>query len=410
MKRIYVFVMVLLLFGIFACSAPVLPSVPTPLPFVPEPAKSDAMDVPKLYLAFIQDTLVPRYGLSNLNAVRYLQQSAEPLGMDEQCLGLMGALMADLVEDGIDELIVAVCVQKQTVRGPDQVVSVQVYTCTEGGVQQVPGPEDALVSVVSDESTAYFGSEYSLTLCLGEQKLIYSYFQGETGDSGWERHIAYRMEDGKLQKVMDVENLLGAGEYGVVARVLPDWLEEDLRGVSRVSVKAYGENSVLLYAQALNADEFFILPGEYFDIYTSQQQAMDAVLRPMKNASVKQILDEQWQDNTGLLAWLGKPEPSFSPPPLPTKKPAALEDFILQGRNRAYVYEELDAYTQREIALIRNGMYALSGKIFTKQENIAYFSQCSWYVPAAKDVDSLLNANQRANIDLCVQYEKDHGW
>ena len=218
------------------------------------------------------------------------------------------------------------------------------------------------------------------------------------------------MKDGKLQKAMHVENLLGAGEYGVVARVLPDWLEADLRGVSRVSVEAYGTDSVLLYAQAQNTDEFYILPGEYFDLYANQQQAMDAVLGPLKNVPVRRILDEQWQDDTGLLAWLGKPEPTFSPPPLPTEEPTSLEDFILQGRNREYAYEELDAYTQEEIALVRNGMYALSGKIFNKQENSNYFSQYSWYVPSAKDVDNLLNDDQRANIELCVQYEKDHGW
>jgi hypothetical protein len=373
-------------------------------------AEPDIPDAQTLYLTFIQETLVPQYGLSNMAAVRYLQQSSEPMGMDEKCLGLMSALMADMDDDGIDELIVAVCSENVTAGEPDQTVSVQVYTCTGGGVQRVPGPEDALVSVVSDEGTAYFGSEYSLSLCLGEQKLIYSYFQGETGDSGWEEHIAYRMKDGKLQKAMDVENLLGAGEYGVVARVLPDWLEEDLRGVSRVSVEAYGTDSVLLYAQAQNTDEFYVLPGEYLDLYANQQQAMDAVLGPMKNVPVRRILDEQWQDDTGLLAWLGKPEPTFSPLPLPTEEPTSLEDFILQGRNREYAYEELDAYTQEEIALVRNGMYALSGKIFNKQENSNYFSQYSWYVPSAKDVDNLLNDDQRANIELCVQYEKDHGW
>ncbi len=412
MKRLLVLVMVLLLFGICACSAPVQekPDFSTMSPPVPATAEPNMPDAQTQYLGFIHDTLVPQYGLSNMAAVRYLQESSEPLGMNEQCLGIMSALMADLDQDGIDELIVAVCTQKQTVRGPDQVVSVQVYTCAGGGVQRVPGPEDALVSVVSDEGTAHFGSEYSLTLCLGEQNLIYSYFQGETGDSGWEEHIAYRMKDGKLQKAMDVENLLGAGEYGVVARVLPDWLDADLQGVSRVSVENYGEDSVLLFAQAQNPDEFYVLPGEYHDLYASQQQAMDAVLRPLKNVPAKRILDEQWQDDTGILTWLGQPEPSFSPPPQPTEEPVSLENFILEGRNREYAYAELDAYSQEEIALVRNGMYALSGKIFNKQENSDYFSECSWYSPVAKNVDSLLNDNQRANIKLCVQYEKDHGW
>ena len=357
----------------------------------------------------MRNTLVPQYGLSNLAAVRYLQQASEPIGMDAQCLGLMSAGMEDLDGDGLDELILAVCVERRTEYGPDHVVTVQVYTCAGGSVQRVPGPEDALVSVVSDESTAYFGSTYSLTVCLGTEKLIYSCHEQESGDTAWEEHIAYRMLDGKLQRAMDVENLLGAGEYGVVARVLPDWLNEDLEGVHRQLVSDYGEGSVLLYADALSTDEYYVLPGEYHTIYQTQEQAMDALLRPLKNVPIRRMLDEHWQDQTALLAWLGEPEPIYSPPS-PTGELVLLGDFILEGRNRRYSYWELDAFTQEDVALIRNGMYALSGKIFTKEENRQYFSQLDWYVPDAQDVESLLNANQRDNIALCVQYERDHGW
>lgn len=408
----WILTIILLLLGVcVACSAPDVSDdkTPVPAPAVTVAESPATPDTRTLYLSYVRETLVPQYGLSNLAAVRYLQQASEPIGMDAQCLGLMSAGMEDLDGDGLDELILAVCVERRTEYGPDHVVTVHVYTCAGGSVQRVPGPEDALVSVASDESTAYFGSEYSLQVCLGKEKLIYSCHEEEAGDTAWEEHIAYRMKDGRLQRIMDVENLLGAGEYGVVARVLPDWLNEELIGVSRRTVPYYGNESVLLYADAMSADEYYVLPGEYRVIYQTQQQAMDAVLRPMTNVPVRRMLDEHWQDQTALLAWLGEPEPTYAPPSS-TDELVLLGDYILEGRNRRYAYWELDAYTKDEIALIRNGMYALSGKIFAKEENRQYFSQLDWYVPAAEDVDGLLNANQRDNLALCVQYERNHGW
>ncbi len=401
----------LLLTGIcVACSAHKIsriePSAPLPGTQAPNAATPDPQ---ALYLTYVRDCLVPQYGLSNLAAVRYLQASGEPLGADDRCLGLMCAQMEDLDDDGLDELIAVVCARQQTDGEPNQVVKVQVYTCGSGAVLRVPGPEDALVSVVSDEVTAYFGLEYSLELCMGKEKLIYSRLEEESGDTAWEEHIAYRMKDGELHKAMDVENLLGAGECGVVARILPDWMNEDIQGVARQSVPAYGNDSVLLYADAYSDDEYYTLPGEYHELYKTQQQAMDAVLGPLMNAPVRRLLDTHWQDHTALLAWLGEPEPAFSPPQS-TDAFVLLGDFILEGRSRRYAYWELDKYTKEEIALIRNGMYALSGKVFTKEENRQFFSQMEWYVPASEYVEGLLNVYQHDNIDLCVQYEKDQGW
>lgn len=408
-RKMALILTVLLLAGVCAACFPHdVSNSHTPVP-VPAEGRTPVNDVQTLYLAYMRTVLIPQYGLSNLAAVRYLQESAEPIGIDPQCLGLMSADMEDLDDDGLDELIVAICVERRMDYGPDHVVTVQVYTCAGGSVKRVPGPEDALVSVASDESTAYFGSTYSLAICLGTEKLIYSCHEQESGDTAWEEHIAYRILNGKLQRALDVENLLGAGEYGVIARVLPDWLNEDLEGVYRQPVPAYGDGSVLLYAGALSEDEYYTLPGEYHAIYQTQQQAMDAVLRPLNSVPVRRMLDERWQDQTALLAWLGEPEPTYVPLS-PTNEPVSLGDFILEGRDRRYEYWELDAYTKEEVALIRNGMYALSGKVFTKDENRQYFSQLDWYVPFAEDVKSLLNAKQHDNIELCVQYERDHGW
>lgn len=121
------------------------------------------------------------------------------------------------------------------------------------------------------------------------------------------------------------------------------------------------------------------------------------------------------------------PQHTFSPAPTPAPTPQGyvpanarrymdavpedyLEDFILQGYYREYDITELYAFTQEEIALIRNGQYAMSGEVFGKQTNIDYFSAKSWYWPIADGMDDYLNDFQRYNASLCKQYERDMGW
>lgn len=291
---------------------------------------------------------------------------------------------------------------------PDHMVTLLVFTVSNGIVTRVPGAEDGLVSVISDETTAYFGSAYSLDIRAGADTLIYSCYTGSAGDTDWQEFLAYRMVDGKLIKVLDAENYLSAGEFGIVAAMLPDWLYGDFAGVTRQPVQGFGEDSVLLYAEkSPMEEEFYMFQGEYRVVYKSHQAAIEALLRPIDGAPIRPMLDPLWQDQTRLCEWLGVPAPTFTPP-APT--PAPLEDFILQGSNRRYAYEELNAYTKEEVALIRNGMYALSGMIFGKEENRNFFSQFRWYAPLSEDVENLLNANQRANIALCVEYETAHGW
>ena len=87
-----------------------------------------------------------------------------------------------------------------------------------------------------------------------------------------------------------------------------------------------------------------------------------------------------------------------------------MEQLILEGYNRYLEYWEIDGLSQSEVSLVRNGMYALSGKIFEKAVNQDYFSSRSWYTPVAEHVTEQLNSAQRANVTLCVEYEKAMGW
>lgn len=87
-----------------------------------------------------------------------------------------------------------------------------------------------------------------------------------------------------------------------------------------------------------------------------------------------------------------------------------LEDFILQGYYRKYDISELYGFTQEEVALIRNGQFAMSGERFKKRANRDYFGSKSWYNPFTDDAEYYLNDNQRENASLCKKYERQMGW
>lgn len=89
------------------------------------------------------------------------------------------------------------------------------------------------------------------------------------------------------------------------------------------------------------------------------------------------------------------------------------EEFILKGGQALYSYEDLNGFSKEQMGYIRNGLYALSGKIFKTPKYVEYFKSKSWYTPVT-DVDATVeaafNQYQTANLSLCVQYEKDKGW
>lgn len=391
----------------------------TPAPSATPAGENDAAhdelkDAQALYLAYVKETLVPQYGLSSLRAVQYLHDAEEPQGNDDRCLGLMCAKMADLDGDGAPELITAVCQARRNsaVNNPDNVVTLLVYTIAGGKVTRVPGPEDGLVSTQSDEESAYFGRDYTLDLRLDGIGLIYSHVTDHGGDTDWQTFQAFRMEDGVLRLVMDAVEMDSPGEFGIVARVLPEWIKADFAGVQTQSSEEFGRNSVVLFADC-NGGDFYTLPGAFRDVYKSMDAARNALLQPIAKAPVEDLLNPLWEDRTGLYEWLNVPAPAFTPPaptPSPTPQARTLADFIYEGKSRVYAYDELPPFTQDEVALIRNGMYALSGKIFTKDENNKFFSSCWWYTPVSTNVDQSLNKYQKANIELIVQFEKDQGW
>lgn len=73
---------------------------------------------------------------------------------------------------------------------------------------------------------------------------------------------------------------------------------------------------------------------------------------------------------------------------------------------RALTRADLDGRTLRELALMRNTIYARAGHSFRKKWLHDYFAAQSWYKPLAKDDNSKITKVDRANAALIAQAEE----
>ncbi|MDL2289443.1 YARHG domain-containing protein [Clostridia bacterium OttesenSCG-928-F22] len=107
----------------------------------------------------------------------------------------------------------------------------------------------------------------------------------------------------------------------------------------------------------------------------------------------------------------GEPIPTLTPEPIypsnGTNTP--LNELILEGDKRYYTDNELYSLELAELRILRNGMYALSGKIFESNDLLDYFIEFSWYQPEQSDVYDRLNEYQKGNITKIQQIEKEKG-
>ena len=92
--------------------------------------------------------------------------------------------------------------------------------------------------------------------------------------------------------------------------------------------------------------------------------------------------------------------------------PGTPDDVILWGISSRYISEsELYNYSEGQLRLIRNEIFALNGRMFKSQDLTDYFSQKSWYVPiySPEEFDAnmfdYLNDYEIANLEVILNYE-----
>lgn len=92
-------------------------------------------------------------------------------------------------------------------------------------------------------------------------------------------------------------------------------------------------------------------------------------------------------------------------------------DFVIADSDSRYITEEeLEKFSEQEILIARNEIYARHGRQFNNQELSAYFSAKDWYQPTVSGEDfteeyasDVFNEIEIVNISTIVNYENAHG-
>lgn len=115
------------------------------------------------------------------------------------------------------------------------------------------------------------------------------------------------------------------------------------------------------------------------------------------------------------------PETAAGQPPAsdaaqPDTAPAEEADAYLWPTDSQYITDaDLASFTQKEVMLMRNELYARYGCSFRDEEIRTYFESQSWYIanPDLLAVDfprEWFNEYETANLDTILNYEKAMGW
>jgi phosphate transport system substrate-binding protein len=91
-------------------------------------------------------------------------------------------------------------------------------------------------------------------------------------------------------------------------------------------------------------------------------------------------------------------------------KNTAMSNLISRLNKQIIQRNELFQFTLEEIGYLRNGIYALSGKIFITEKYIQYFNTQNWYegvISSDDDVQMRFNDTQKKNLITIMSYEEE---
>ena len=89
-----------------------------------------------------------------------------------------------------------------------------------------------------------------------------------------------------------------------------------------------------------------------------------------------------------------------------TKPDQTISGSYPYASQRLLTDEDVKNLSQYALRIMRNEIYARHGYIFQNTEMKDYFSTQAWYSPLYNDVNSMLSAIEKSNIELIKRYEK----
>lgn len=98
---------------------------------------------------------------------------------------------------------------------------------------------------------------------------------------------------------------------------------------------------------------------------------------------------------------------------VPGDMQAQLDEFVEHCDDRYFSRSDIEGFDDQMCLYARNSVYAKLGWIFEMPELQEYFSQFDWYSPTldpSQFSPDMLNDFQKANVDLVLAYEAEHGY
>lgn len=184
------------------------------------------------------------------------------------------------------------------------------------------------------------------------------------------------------------------------------------------------------YYSASNANDYLNLrmDGDQLSILLQMQnQALLNVSIPAPNAPIFEVSDggsQPWtfycSPSEGLVTLVHSGttyqfSQTVSTVPSPTIAAPLSGDYLFPTDSQYITNADLDNFTQQEIVLLRNEIYARHGCNFQDETIRSYFLSKSWYHPvdglnASTFSSALFNDYESANIDTILAYERAKGW
>ena len=85
---------------------------------------------------------------------------------------------------------------------------------------------------------------------------------------------------------------------------------------------------------------------------------------------------------------------------------SSYSDYLIPHSGYDYVtYADIEWFSENELRLARNEIYARHGYIFDSQDLQNYFKSQDWYSPNPHFDESLLSSVEKANVDFIKSYE-----